>query len=68
MHQKPSKEQIDILIKMGLIEDVGEGDITTRSLISENRIYEAEILAKDDMVLCGIDILKAVFYHLDSKG
>ena len=65
MSQEPNKEQIDNLIKIGLSEDIGSGDITTRSIISADQIYEAEILARNSMVLCGLDITKAVFHHLD---
>ena len=67
MSQQPNKEQIDNLIKIGLSEDIGTGDITTRSIVSANQIYEAEILALNSMVLCGLDIAKAVFHHLDSS-
>ncbi len=66
MFKGPSKQQIDSLIKLALNEDVGLGDITTRSIVSAGDIFEAEILAKNDMVLCGLDIFKAVFCHLDT--
>jgi len=66
MFKEPNKQQIDSLIKLALNEDVGLGDITTRSIVSAGDIFEAEILAKNDMVLCGLDIFKAVFCHLDT--
>lgn len=67
MNQKPNHEQIDKLIKAGLNEDIGSGDVTTRSIVSADQIYEAEILARNNMVLCGLSIFKAVFSHLDTK-
>ena len=67
MSQEPNKEQIHNLIQIGINEDIGSGDITTRSIISGDQIFEADILARDSMVLCGLNILKAVFYHLDSN-
>ena len=66
MFKGPNKQQIDSLIKLALNEDVGLGDITTRSIVSARDIFQAEILAKNDMVLCGLDIFKAVFCHLDT--
>ena len=66
MFKEPNKQQIDSLIKLALNEDVGLGDITTRSIVSAGDIFEAEILAKNNMVLCGLDIFKAVFCHLDT--
>ena len=65
MSQEPNKEQINNLIKVALNEDIGLGDITTRSIVSPNDVYEAEILARNNMVLCGLGILKAVFSRLD---
>ena len=65
MHKEPNKKQINNLIKVALNEDIGLGDITTRSIVSPNDVYEAEILARNNMVLCGLGILKAVFSRLD---
>ena len=67
MFKEKNKNQIDKLIKLALNEDVGLGDITTRSIISEKDIFQAEILAKNDLVLCGLDIFKAVFFYLDTN-
>jgi nicotinate-nucleotide pyrophosphorylase (carboxylating) len=61
----PSKEQIDYLITVALDEDIGLGDITTRSIVSPDVIYVAEILIRENIVLCGLDILKSVFFKLD---
>ena len=66
MFKEPNKQQIDCLIKLALNEDVGLGDITTRSIVSARDIFQAEIIAKNNMVLCGLDIFKAVFCHLDT--
>ena len=67
MFKEKYKNQIDNLIKLALNEDVGLGDITTRSIVSEKDIFQAEILAKNDLVLCGLDIFKAVFFYLDTN-
>jgi nicotinate-nucleotide pyrophosphorylase (carboxylating) len=61
----PSKEQIDNLITIALDEDIGLGDITTRSIVSPDALYVAEILTRENIVLCGLDILKSVFFKLD---
>ena len=61
----PSKEQIDNLITIALDEDIGLGDITTRSIVSPDAIYVAEILTRENIVLCGLDIFKSVFFKLD---
>jgi len=61
----PSKEQVDNLINIALEEDIGLGDITTRSIVSTEDIFTAEILTRENIILCGLDILKSVFFKLD---
>jgi nicotinate-nucleotide pyrophosphorylase (carboxylating) len=61
----PSKEQIDNLITIGLDEDIGLGDITTRSIVSSDAIYVAEIMTRENIILCGLYIFKSVFSQLD---
>ncbi len=65
MTQPPSDEQIDSLIRTALEEDLGPGDITTRSILADNRVKQAEVLAKEAMVLCGVGIFRRVFSILD---
>jgi len=61
----PSKEQINNLITSALDEDIGLGDITSRSIVSPDDIYAAEVLTRENIFLCGLDILKSVFFKLD---
>ncbi len=67
MLPQPSKKQIDDLIKAGLEEDIGSGDITTRPIVPVNMIYQAEVHARQNMVLCGLNIFKSVFSVLDPQ-
>jgi nicotinate-nucleotide pyrophosphorylase (carboxylating) len=55
------------LIDMALAEDIGTGDITTDYLISCHSQGCGIIIAKEDLVLCGLDIAKTVFQRLDPK-
>ena len=65
MTKTPSKEQINNLITSALDEDIGLGDITSRSIVSPDDIYTAEVLTRENIILCGLDILKSVFFRLD---
>lgn len=60
-------ENMDVLADIGdfLAEDIGRGDITTRSTVPENIKGTGRFLAKEDLVLCGIGIAEAVFAHID---
>ena len=58
---------IDDIIITALKEDINYIDVTTDYLIDDNSVSEAYYVAKDDGVLCGIDIAKRVFKLLDDS-
>ncbi len=43
-----------------------ESLITTKSIIPERQLREAELIAKDDLILSGLEIFKTLFLKLDS--
>jgi nicotinate-nucleotide pyrophosphorylase (carboxylating) len=53
------------LITLALKEDIGPGDITTDTLIDPQRKATAIFLAKESMVVAGLDIARRVFCRLD---
>lgn len=52
---------IDEIIKNALKEDIGTGDITTLSTVEEDAFISGRFIAKEDMVICGLEIVKRVF-------
>ena len=50
---------------MAVEEDFGLGDITTDNIFSETDTAKAAFIAKDEMVVCGGNIAKAVFNYVD---
>ena len=59
--------RIDDLIDMALEEDVAYGDVTSQSIFAKDHVSHAQILARQDMVICGLDIAKQVFSRVDSS-
>ncbi len=53
------------IIKRALKEDIGEGDITSFFCIPFNKKIKAYIIAKEEGILCGIDVAKEVFTIID---
>src|SRR4051812_30146944 len=49
-----------------LAEDIGRGDITTNATVPGDIRGQGKFLAKEDLVICGLDVAEAVFFHLDS--
>jgi nicotinate-nucleotide pyrophosphorylase (carboxylating) len=50
-----------------LKEDLGRGDITTQAIVRGGIRGRGRFLAKQDFVLCGLEIAEAVFGTLDSS-
>jgi nicotinate-nucleotide pyrophosphorylase (carboxylating) len=55
------------IIILALKEDIGKGDITTISCIPKQKIAKAKIIAKEEGIVCGLDIVKHVFKIFDPK-
>jgi len=53
------------LLDLALEEDVGRGDVTTSSVIEETQEAEAEIIARERAVVCGLGVVEAVFTRFD---
>ncbi len=53
------------LIDAALAEDVGSGDATTLTTVPAAARGEAEILVKEEGVLCGLAVARAVFERVD---
>ena len=59
--------RIDTLIDLALEEDAAYGDLTSQSIFTTQHSSSAQILARQDMVVCGLDIAKQVFLRVDSS-
>jgi nicotinate-nucleotide pyrophosphorylase (carboxylating) len=58
---------VDDFIRRALAEDVGDGDHTTLSTIPASAIGKARLLVKQEGVLAGVEIARAVFAQVDSS-
>lgn len=58
---------IDRLIDMALEEDLGSGDITTQYLIPDQAVGTAIIMAKEELMVCGLAVAERVFQRVDSS-
>ena len=54
------------MVRIALYEDIGAGDLTTRAAIPPGMKSTGRMVAKDDLVLCGLDVAKYIFRRLDS--
>ena len=56
---------IDRIIENALLEDIHTGDITTMSVVQDKRSAKARLVAKEPLVLAGIQVAERVFKILD---
>ena len=58
---------LDPILHRALEEDIGTGDVTTLATIEPGTQASAELVAKEDFVLAGIDVAQRVFQLLSAE-
>lgn len=61
------KSKIVNLVKEALKEDIGSGDITVNALMAKEQKIKAVILAKEEGIICGLEIAELIFNILEAK-
>jgi nicotinate-nucleotide pyrophosphorylase (carboxylating) len=54
-------------IRRALAEDIGPGDATTNSIVPPEAVMRGQILAKQDGVVAGLDVARAVYEMVDAR-
>lgn len=60
--------QFTKIISKALAEDIGKMDLTTSAIITSDKTSKAEIMAKEDCIIAGLDIAECVLKKLDRKS
>lgn len=58
--------EVNAVIELALNEDIGTGDITTLSTIPADKTAHGRFLAKEDMVICGVELAAYIFAKVDA--
>ncbi|MCF8110194.1 MAG: carboxylating nicotinate-nucleotide diphosphorylase [Desulfobacteraceae bacterium] len=66
LNNVPGSLHVERLIELAIDEDLGHGDITTEALGMEESSGRAVIVAKEPMVVAGLDIVRRVYEKFDS--
>ncbi|MDO8662622.1 MAG: carboxylating nicotinate-nucleotide diphosphorylase [Candidatus Omnitrophota bacterium] len=64
---KLDQEKLDYIVRHALIEDIGRGDITTQLTIPKQKKIDAQILVKENSVICGLGVAEKVFKSIDDS-
>lgn len=62
--QCPITPQVERLVELAIEEDLGRGDVTTDSLLLEETVAEGRILAREDLVVCGLELTEYVIARI----
>ena len=57
--------QVDKLLLMALEEDISSEDVSTNAVMPEHVPGTVDLIAKEEGVICGLDVFARVFYLLD---
>src|SRR5689334_16389892 len=58
---------VERLIDLAIEEDLGRGDATSEALVDENRQARAGLVAKQGLVVSGLDVAARVFERVDPR-
>jgi nicotinate-nucleotide pyrophosphorylase (carboxylating) len=58
--------EIRARLKQALLEDIGDGDLTTRSTVPAGMAARGRIYARQEGIFCGFDVLETIYSLLDS--
>ncbi|WP_078118279.1 carboxylating nicotinate-nucleotide diphosphorylase [Thiosocius teredinicola] len=63
--RNPEQAAIDVQVRQALDEDLGSGDLTA-ALMPQDALAVADVVAREDAVLCGVEWFNSVFRQLDA--
>ncbi|MBN2455040.1 MAG: carboxylating nicotinate-nucleotide diphosphorylase [Sedimentisphaerales bacterium] len=55
------------LINMAIEEDLGQGDMTSELFFQDNTIARANIISREEIIVCGMPIARQILKHYDKK-
>jgi len=65
--KKLNIEQVQPIIKLAIEEDCGEGDITSALFSKSNTISSANIVSREEIVVCGMVVVREILKYYDEK-
>jgi nicotinate-nucleotide pyrophosphorylase (carboxylating) len=60
-------DTVERVVLAALAEDIGAGDVTTEATVSAESVGTAELLVKEEGVVCGLRVAETAFFALDPE-
>ncbi|HUT31050.1 MAG TPA: carboxylating nicotinate-nucleotide diphosphorylase [Sedimentisphaerales bacterium] len=55
------------LIRIAIEEDLGRGDVTTQLLFTDDTIAKANIISREEIVVCGMEVVREILRCYDER-
>jgi len=55
------------IIKMAIEEDLGQGDMTSELLFKDGTIAKSNIISREEIVVCGMDVVREILKWYDKR-
>ena len=55
------------LIQMAIEEDLGQGDMTSRLLFKDDTIAKSNIISREEIIVCGVDVAREILKRYDKR-
>ena len=65
--KKLNIEKARPLIQMAIKEDLGQGDMTSELLFKDDTIAKSNIISREEIVVCGMDIVREILSCFDKR-
>lgn len=60
-----TEQELNLIIEIAVREDIGDGDHSSLSCIPVSATGQVQLIVKEDGIIAGIEVAKAVFKHID---
>jgi len=65
--KKLNIEKISPLIRMAIEEDLGKGDVTSELLFEDDMVAKADIISREEIIVCGMDVTREILKCYDKR-
>ncbi len=65
--KKLNISKVQSLIQMAIEEDLGAGDVTSELLFKEGAVAKANIISREEIVICGMDVVREILKCYDER-
>jgi len=65
--KKLNISKVQSLIQMAIEEDLGAGDVTSELLFKEGAVAKANIISREEIVICGMDVVREILKFYDER-